>query len=145
MTKKKTGTTTKTKTKAKAASEPSAAQIHVEQTQLVVDAFPGKALEILAADLLAVETTEGARKVNPRTDDPALLRRLHIIGKDAVHSWTVLPKAPKPAEFSLPPPSREAVERAEQNRRIEKSHTHKVDMRRILNEDRGRAGLPPLP
>ena len=35
------------------------------------------------------------------------------------------------------------MERTEQIRRIEKSHTHKVDMRRIINEDRERAGLAP--
>lgn len=144
MTKKKS--TTKTKLQDTIAeTEQTPQQKYETEIQQVLEEWPEKALKLLAADSLALEAPDGAREIKPRTLDAALLHRLEPIGRDAVRSWVILPPAPKPAVFSLPPPSKEAVERAEQLRRIEESHTHEVDMRRIMNEDRERAGLPPLP
>ena len=124
--------------------ELSVAQVCERQLRQVLDNWAEKALEMLAEDIRTLERPGGVLKIEPRTSD-ALRRTLSIFGADAVRSWAVLPPRPKPAEFSLPPPSESALERAAQVRRIEDGYVYQVDMRRVVNEDRARAGLPPLP
>ena len=137
----------KTESKAEdtiAETEQTPGQKYKRQLQQAIDDWPEKALELLAEDMLALKAPEGARKIKPRTLD-ALRRTLSTFGADAVKNWVQLPPRPKPAEFSLPPPSESALERAAQVRRIEDGYTYTVDIRRFVNEDRQRAGLPPLP
>ena len=99
---------------------------------------------MLAEDALAIERPAGVREIEPQTSD-ALLRTLCTFGAGAVKGWVKLPPAPKPAEMPRQKPNKESIERAEQRRRIEDGYVYEVDMRQIMNEDRQRAGLPPLP
>ena len=124
--------------------ELSVAQVYERQLRQVLDDWAEKALEMLAEDIRTLDRPGGVLKIEPRTSD-ALRRTLSIFGADAVQGWVVLPPRPKPAEFRLPPPSETALERAAQVRRIEDSYTYTFDARRFVNEDRARAGLPPLP
>ena len=124
--------------------ELSVAQVCERQLRQVLDEWAEKAIEMLAEDIRTLERPRGVLKIEPRTSD-ALRRTLSIFGADAVKGWVVLPLRPKPAEFRLPPPSESALERAAQVRRIEDGYVYTVDMRRFVNEDRARAGLPPLP
>ena len=143
MTKKKT--TTKTKPQDPAAeTEQTPGQKHEAQLRQVLDDWAEKALEMLAEDIRTLERPPGARKIEPRTSDAAL-RTLCTFGADAVKTWVVLPPRPSPAEMPRQKPSKESIERAEQRHRIEQSYVYTVDMRRVVNEDRARAGLPPLP
>ena len=75
-------------------TEQTPGQKYEEQLRQILDAWPEKALQLLAADVLALEATEGARKIKPGTSDAALLRRLGPIGGDAVKGWIVLPARP---------------------------------------------------
>ena len=124
-------------------TEQTAAQ-HEAQLRRVLDKWATTALETLAEDLDALETPEGVRKIEPRLSD-ALQRTLRTIGTDAVRSWVVRPPGPKPAEWPRQEPSKESLARAEQRKRIEDSYVYTFDQRRFVNEDRARAGLPPLP
>ena len=142
MTKK---TTTNTPQDTIAETEQTPGQKYEQLLRQKVDAWPQKALEMLAEDIRALETPEGVREIEPQTSDAALLRRLESIGRDAVKGWVVLPSRPSPAEMPRQKPNKESVERAEQRRRIEDGYTYTVDIRRFVNEDRARAGLPPLP
>ena len=119
-------------------------QKYEQQLQQILDAWPEKALKLLEADVLALEAPEGARKIKPQTSERTL-RTLRTAAAGAVKDWVVLPSRPPAAVMSRQKPNKESIERAEQRRRIEKSYVYTVDMRRIINEDRQRAGLPPLP
>ena len=141
MTKNKATTTAKPQD---TETEQTPQQKYETEIQQVVDDWPEKALQLLAEDALALERPEDVREIRPSSSD-ALLRRLESIGGDAVRGWVRLPPRPKPAEFSLPAPSPESVARAEQRHRIEQSYVYTVDVRRFINEDRARGGLPPLP
>ena len=146
MTKKKTKTKTKPQDPAAGIEtlELSVAQVCERQLQQLLADWAEKVSNMLAEDIRTLERPGGVLKIEPRTSD-ALRRTLSIFGADAVKGWVVLPSRPKPAEFRLPPPSESALERAAQVRRIEDGYTYTVDMTRIVNEDRARAGLPPLP
>ena len=136
MTAKKTS-----KTQDPAAATPG--QKYEAQLRQVLDEWAEKALEMLAEDAIALERP--VREIEPRTSDAALLRTLRTFGVNAVKGWVVLPPRPKPAELRLAPPSESALERAAQVRRIEDGYVYTVDVRRFVDEDRARAGLPPLP
>ena len=75
-------------------------QKYEAQLQQVVEEWPEEALELLAAKLDALDAPEGARKIKPRTSDPALVRRLVPVGKDATNSWVELP--PRPPAPQMP-------------------------------------------
>ena len=133
---------TKPKPQDPAAGTPG--QKYEKQLQQVLDDWAEKALEILAEDIRTLDRPESVREIRPQTSERTL-RTLRTAAAGAVKDWVQLPSRPKPAEFSLPPPSKESIERAEQRRRIEDGYTYTVDMRRFVNEDRARAGLQPLP
>ena len=114
------------------------------QLRQVLDDWAEKALETLAEDLRTLERPRGVSKIEPRTSDAAL-RTLCTFGADAVKTWVKLPSRPSPAEMPRQKPNKESIERAEQRRRVEDGYVYEVDMRQIMNEDRQRAGLPPLP
>ena len=124
--------------------ELSVAQVCERQLRQVLDEWAEKALEMLAEDIRTLERPGGVLKIEPRTSD-ALRRTLSIFGADAVKGWVVLPPRPKPAEYIHPEPSKESLARAEQRKRIEDGYVYTFDQRRFVNEDRARAGLPPLP
>jgi hypothetical protein len=93
MTKKKSTTTNKPEDTI-TETEQTPGQKYETEIQQVVPDWPEKALQLPAEDILALEAPEGARKIKPRTADPALLRRLESIGGDAVNGWIVLPARP---------------------------------------------------
>ena len=99
---------------------------------------------MLAEDTPALERPNGVREIRPRTSATAV-RTLCTFGAGAVKGWVVLPSRPSPAEMPRQKPNKESIERAEQRRRVEDGYVYEVDMRQIMNEDRQRAGLPPLP
>ena len=141
MTKRKP--TTKTEPR-DTETEQTPGQKYEQQLRQVLDEWAEKALQLLAEDIRTLDRPGSVLKIEPRTSD-ALRRTLSTFGADAVKGWVKLPPRPKPAEFRLAPPSESALERAAQVRRIEDGYTYTVDMRRFVNEDRARAGLPPLP
>jgi len=124
-------------------TEQTPGQKYEAQLRQVLDEWAEKALEMLAEDIRALDR-QGVLEIRPRTS-AALLRRLESIGGDAVRSWVKLPPRPKPAEYPPRVPSKEDTARAEQRHRIEQSYVYKLDVRRFVNEDRARGGLPPLP
>ena len=148
-TKKSKKRTTKPKPQDPAAGtetlELSVAQVYEQLLRRVVNEWAKKVLGMLAEDTLALERPDGVREIEPQTSDAALLRTLCTFGAGAVKGWVQLPSRPPPAEMPRQKPNRESVERAEQRHRIEQAYVYKVDMRRVVNEDRARAGLPPLP
>ncbi len=119
-------------------------QKYETQLRQVLDKWAEKALEMLAEGLRTLDRPEGVHEIIPRTSD-ALQRTLCTFGADAVKTWVVLPPMPKPAEMPRRKPSKEDIARAEQRHRIEQSYVYTVDVRRFVNEDRARGGLPPLP
>ena len=99
MTKRKP--TTKTKAEDTITeTEQTPGQKYAQLLQQVVEEWPEEALELLAAKLDALDAPEGARKIKPRTSDPALVRRLVPVGKDATNSWVELP--PRPPAPQMP-------------------------------------------
>ena len=114
-----------------------------KELRQVLDEWAEKALETLAEDMRALDR-RGVRKIEPRPS-AALRGALGTFAADAVRGWVVRPPMPKPAEYPPRVPSKEDTARAEQRHRIEQSYVYKLDVRRFVNEDRARGGLPPLP
>jgi hypothetical protein len=129
------------------AGGPTPSQLFEQRLQEILEAWPQEALELLAGELTALGVPEGARRIEPRTADPALIRRLYPIGRDAVKGWVAGVPVASSAALPRREPSKYDKERAEGRRRLEESGRTPVAeaLRWSINADREREGLPPIP